>query len=118
MYREMRRRKRMSNVTEIKDSEFDQKVLQSKIPVLVDFWATWCRPCLMAAPIIDELSKEYADKVAFTKINVDENHQAATKYGVMSIPNMIIFKGGKVAAQIVGYRPKSEIKKTLDGVLG
>jgi len=107
----------MSKPIEVDDASFEQKVLQSKIPVLVDFWAPWCRPCLMAAPVLEELAKEYADKITFTKLDVDQNAKIAAKYNIMAIPNLIIFKEGKPASQIVGYKPKEELKKDLDAVL-
>jgi thioredoxin 1 len=107
----------MSKPIEVDDASFEQKVLQSKIPVLVDFWAPWCRPCLMAAPVLEELAKEYADTITFTKLDVDQNAQIAAKYNIMAIPNLIIFKEGKPVSQIVGYKPKEELKKDLDAVL-
>ncbi len=107
----------MSKPIEVDDASFEQKVLESKIPVLVDFWAPWCRPCLMAAPVLEELAKEYADKITFTKLDVDQNAKVAAKYNIMAIPNLIIFKEGKPVSQIVGYKPKEELKKDLDAVL-
>ncbi len=107
----------MTKPIEVNESDFEKVVLQSEIPVLVDFWAPWCRPCLMTAPILDELSEEYKGKMAFTKINVDENKKIAIQFNVMSIPNLIIFKNGKPATQVVGYKPKEELKRTLDGAL-
>jgi len=103
---------------EVNESDFEKVVIKSKIPVLVDFWAPWCRPCVMTAPILDELAGEYNGKMTFTKMNVDENGKIATQYGVMSIPNLIIFKDGKPAAQVVGFKPKAELKRTLDGAIG
>jgi len=107
----------MSNTVSVTESDFEKVVLQSKIPVLVDFWAPWCRPCTMMAPILDELSTEYSGKLTIAKMNVDEGNKYAAQYGVMSIPNMIIFKDGKPAAQVVGFKPKAELKKTVDGAL-
>ncbi|NQT31098.1 MAG: thioredoxin [Deltaproteobacteria bacterium] len=107
----------MTKPIELDDASFEQKVLQSKIPVLVDFWAPWCRPCLMTAPVLEELAKEYTDKITFTKLDVDQNAQVAAKYNIMAIPNLIIFKEGKPVSQIVGYKPKEELKKDLDAVL-
>jgi thioredoxin 1 len=99
------------------DATFEQQVLKSKTPVLVDFWAPWCRPCLMAAPVREELAKEYTGKLTFAKIDVDQNAKTAAKYSIMSIPNLIIFKDGKPVSQIVGYKPKAELKQALDAVL-
>jgi thioredoxin 1 len=108
----------MTKPVDVNEGDFSSVVLQSKIPVLVDFWAPWCRPCMMTAPILDELAGEYTGKVTFAKLNVDENNKIASQYGVMSIPNLIVFKNGKPAAQVVGYKPKAELKKTLDNAIG
>jgi thioredoxin 1 len=107
----------MTKPIELNDSNFDATVLKSKIPVLVDFWATWCRPCQMVAPIVDELATEYAGKITFAKMDVDHNQKTAAQFGVMSIPNLIVFKNGKPAYQVVGFKPKAELKKTLDNAL-
>ncbi len=105
------------NVKTLTDSSFDAEVLKSTEPVLVDFWATWCGPCRAVAPVVDALAKDYAGKVKVGKMDVDSNPQVPTKYGVMSIPTLLLFKGGKVVGQIVGAvpRPKLEdmIKKAL-----
>jgi len=101
----------------IDDTNFDQIVLQAEIPVLVDFWAPWCRPCLMVAPILDELAEEYNGKVSIARIDVDQNPKTAAKYNIMSIPTMLIFKKGKPVSQIVGFRPKPELKRSLDAIL-
>jgi len=100
------------------DENFQSAVLQSDTPVLVDFWAQWCAPCLAAAPVIEELSREYDGKVAFAKVNVEDNSAIAAKYGIAAIPTMLIFKGGEPVQQLVGLKPKKELKKLLDGVLG
>ncbi len=108
----------MSNTIAVTDSTFDQIVLKSSNPVLVDFWATWCRPCQMVAPILEELTKEYAGKLTIAKLDVDQNQQTAAQYHVMSIPTMIIFKQGKPVANIVGFKPKDKLKQELDAALG
>jgi thioredoxin 1 len=107
----------MNKPVEIEEAKFDEAVLKSKTPVLVDFWAPWCGPCRMVAPIVDELAGEYAGKVSFVKVNVDNNQKISSKYGVMSIPTLILFKDGKPMTNIVGYKPKQELKKTLDKAL-
>ena len=107
----------MSKPVEIEEAKFDDTVLKAKIPVLVDFWAPWCGPCRMVSPIVDELSGEYDGKVGFYKVNVDDNRKIANKYGVMSIPTLIIFKNGAPVGNIVGFRPKPELKKSLDAAL-
>ena len=101
----------------VSDETFEKSVLQSPVPVIVDFWAPWCGPCRMVAPIVDELSNEYDGKVAFFKINVDDNPKTASQYGVMSIPTLIVFKNGQPVSNIVGFRPKAELKKNLDTAL-
>jgi thioredoxin 1 len=107
----------MSKPVEIEEAKFDEMVLKAKTPVLVDFWAPWCGPCRMVAPIVDELSEEYTGKVSFFKVNVDNNQGVAGKYGVMSIPTLILFKDGKPVTNIIGYKPKAELKKSLDKAL-
>lgn len=99
------------------EDDFKGGVLDSKLPVLVDFWASWCAPCLAAAPILEELSKEYDGKVSFAKVNVEENSSVAAKYGIAAIPTMIVFKESKPVKQIVGLKPRGELKKILDGLL-
>jgi len=107
----------MGKPVSIDDSNFDQMVLQSKTPVLVDFWAPWCRPCIMTAPVLEELAEEYAGRLIIAKLDVDQNAKTAAKYAIMSIPNLIIFKNGKPVSQIVGYKPKAELKQALDAIL-
>ena len=102
----------------VTDSTFDEVVLKAVNPVLVDFWATWCRPCQMVAPILEELTKEYGDKLTIAKLDVDQNQQTAQKYHVMSIPTMIVFKGGQPIKNIVGFKPKEALKQELDAALG
>jgi len=107
----------MSKPVEVNDSNFDQMVLKSKTPVLVDFWAAWCGPCRMVAPLVEELAGEYEGRVTMVKLNVDENPQIASQYGIMSIPTLLIFKDGAPVSNIVGFRPKAELQRNLDAVL-
>lgn len=107
----------MSKPAVVDDSNFDQVVLQSKAPVLVDFWATWCGPCRMVAPVVEELAEEYEGRVNFTKLDVDQNPKTASQYSIMSIPTLLIFKNGAPVSNIVGFRPKTDLKKSLDDVL-
>jgi len=102
----------------VDENNFQNVVLQSKSPVMVDFWAQWCAPCLAAAPVLEELAQEYTGKIDFAKVDVDANGPLAVKYGIAAIPTMIVFKGGQPVQQILGYKPKKELKKVLDEVLG
>jgi thioredoxin 1 len=108
---------KMGKTVAVTDSNFDELVLKSANPVLVDFWATWCKPCQMVAPILEELTSEYSGKLTIAKLDVDQNQQTAQKYHVMSIPTMIIFKQGKPVANIVGFKPKDKLKQELDMAL-
>ena len=107
----------MSKSVEIDETIFTDMVLNSKIPVLVDFWAPRCVPCRVVSPIVDELANEYDGKIAFYKLNVDDNPKTASQFGVMSLPNLIIFKNGKPFFNIIGQHPKNELKEKLEAVL-
>lgn len=106
------------NIIEISDTSFEQEVLQSDVPVLVDFWAPWCGPCRAIAPVIDELSQEYAGKLKVAKCNVDDNPKTPSRYGIRAIPTLIIFKGGNVSEQITGAVAKSQIASAIDKAVG
>jgi len=99
------------------DQNFDQEVLQSRIPVVVDFWAVWCAPCRIVSPVIEKLAKEYEGKVKVGKLNVDENQQSSSKYGIMSIPSVLIFKNGNPVKTIIGAQGKDKYKKEIEEVL-
>jgi len=101
----------------VSDASFEADVLKSDKPVLVDFWAEWCGPCKMIAPILDEVSKDYGEKVQIAKINVDDNQQVPAKFGIRGIPTLILFKNGAVAAQKVGALSKSQLTAFLDSHL-
>lgn len=101
----------------INDADFQTEVIDSPLPVLIDFWAPWCGPCKTMLPIIEELEKEYAGKVNVVKMNVDENPEVPGNHNVMSIPTFIIYKGGKMVSQFVGARSKADMKRELDAVL-
>ena len=101
-------------VVVITDTEFDSTVLQSDKPVVLDFWAEWCQPCKMLSPTVEEIAGEYEDTIKVGKLNVDDNPNTATKYGIRGIPTLLFFKGGKVVQQLVGVKSKSEIKKVID----
>jgi thioredoxin 1 len=103
-----------NGIMEVNDANFDQDVLKSDTPVLVDFWATWCGPCRAIAPIVEELAKDYQGKVKVGKMDVDANSATPMRYGVRGIPTLLVFKGGQVKEQIVGYVPKEKIKEALD----
>jgi thioredoxin 1 len=99
------------------EETFDKAVTDAKTPILVDFWAPWCAPCQAIAPILEELAVDYEGKVVISRLNVDEAPKVAAKYGVSAIPTMLLFKEGKPVSQIVGFRPKAEMKKALDEIM-
>jgi len=104
-------------VLEVSDATFDQEVLKSEQPVLVDFWAVWCGPCKAIAPIVDGVAAAYAGKLKVAKVNVDENGATPSRFGIRGIPALLFFKGGKVMDQVVGYRPQEEIEEKVKRLL-
>lgn len=107
----------MSEPLAVNDDEFDQIVLQSETPVLVDFWAPWCQPCLMIAPILDELAEEYSGRMNIVRVDVDQNLKSAVKYSIMAIPSLLIFKKGKLITNIVGAKRKQDLKQSIEDAL-
>jgi thioredoxin 1 len=97
----------------VNDQNFKQEVLESNLPVLVDFWAPWCGPCVMVAPVVEEIAKEYEGKLKVCKLNVDDASGTASEYGIMSIPTLAVFKNGKVAEKVIGALPKSELEAAI-----
>jgi len=104
-------------VVEVSDATFDQEVLQSEQPVLVDFWAVWCGPCKAIGPIVDEIATKYVGKLKVAKVNVDQNTASPSRYGVRGIPALLFFKGGKVSDQIVGFVPQETIEEKVKNLL-
>ena len=107
-----------ANIVTLNSGNFSDEVLKSTEPVLVDFWAEWCGPCKMIAPVLDELASEYDGRIKIGKVNIDEDQALATQYGVRAIPTLLIFKDGQVAEQLVGMRSKRDLKSSLDKVAG
>jgi len=107
----------VGKITEVSDVTFDQEVLKSTVPVLIDFWAPWCGPCKAIAPVVEELAGEYGGRLKVVKMNVDDNPATPSKYGVRGIPNLILFKAGSVADQIVGAVPKAHLVRAIDRAL-
>ncbi|BAQ61852.1 thioredoxin [Geminocystis sp. NIES-3708] len=104
----------MSEVTEVKEADFKEVVLESELPVLVDFWAPWCGPCRMVAPVVEEIAQQYEGKVKVVKLNTDENPQIASQYGIRSIPTLMVFKDGQKQEMVVGAVPKTTLSNTLE----
>jgi thioredoxin 1 len=108
----------MSDPIEFTDDNFEAEVIKSDKPVLVDFWAVWCTPCQMVSPIVEEIAKDYADRLKVGKVNVDQNSKTASQFGIMSIPSLLFFKDGKVVDQVIGAVPKEHLKEKVDKILG
>lgn len=104
----------MSSASAVTDASFKDDVLESKVPVLVDFWAPWCGPCRMVAPVVEEIAEQYEGQVKVVKLNTDENPQVASQYGIRSIPTLMIFKGGQRVDMVVGAVPKTTLANTLE----
>ena len=107
----------MASPVTVTDATFKSEVIESDVPVLVDFWASWCSPCKMIAPIVEELATEYDGRVKVAKVDVDANPVTPGMFGVMSIPTLMVFRGGKAEERIVGYQPKNSLKAKLDAVV-
>jgi thioredoxin 1 len=107
-----------SNIVTITQNNFTREVLQSPIPIVVDFWAEWCGPCKMIAPILDELAPEYEGRVRLGKVDIDQNQELAAQYGINAIPTLLVFKNGQVVEQIRGLRGKRELQTSFDRALG
>jgi thioredoxin 1 len=107
----------MSSATAVTDASFEQDVLKSDLPVLIDFWAPWCGPCRMVAPIVDEIATEFEGKIKVFKLNTDENPNVASQYGIRSIPTLMIFKGGQKVDTVVGAVPKTTLSATISKYL-
>ena len=106
----------MSEVT-LTDANFKSEVLDSKVPVLVDFWAEWCGPCRMVAPVVEKIAKDYSGRLKVGKLNVDDNSDTPQKYGIQGIPTILLFKDGQVAKQIVGFQPEEKLKSAIDSTI-
>ncbi|MDP9340963.1 MAG: thioredoxin [Actinomycetota bacterium] len=104
----------MSQIGDVTDQDFEQKVIQSDKPVLVDFWAEWCVPCHMVSPVVEEIARDHAESLSVGKLNVDDNPETARRYGVMSIPTLIVFKDGQEKARVVGARGKDAILREIE----
>ncbi|MBI4662790.1 MAG: thioredoxin [Verrucomicrobia bacterium] len=108
----------LSNIVTLTESNFADEVTKSPTPVLVDFWAEWCGPCKMIAPILDEIASEYDGKLKIGKVNIDEQQHLASQHGIRAVPTLLLFKDGEVADQIIGLRSKRDLKANLDRVVG
>ena len=107
----------MADLVQVTDDNFDAEIMNSDLPVMVDFWAEWCGPCRMVAPVVEELANEYEGKIKVAKMDVDKNRQTPVKFGIRNIPTLILFKGGEVTHTIIGAQPKSSIEAELKKLL-
>ena len=107
----------MADLVQVNDDAFDAEVLKSSLPVLIDFWAPWCAPCRAIGPVVEELAAQYAGQLKVVKMNVDDNPQTPARYGIRSIPNLIVFKNGEVKDQLIGAVPKAQLVRAIDTVL-
>ena len=107
----------MAKPVEVTDEQFEQEVLKADLPVIVDFWAEWCGPCKIVSPMVEELAEEYSGKIKFVKLDTEENFNTPDRYGIRSLPTLMIFKGGEQVDQIFGARPKAELKRYLEKAL-
>ncbi|MCL6452430.1 MAG: thioredoxin [Alicyclobacillus sp.] len=107
----------MANIEHLSDANFASFVQGSEKPVLVDFWATWCGPCKMMAPVLDEIAEDYGDKLVVAKVDIDENPNTPSQFGIMGVPTLLLFKNGEVVKQLVGYRPKRDVVSEIEPAL-